>query len=348
MKNDMKQEIKVIRWAGVLLFISIAFVVTAVFLIFFWSIDFPKELVRQSAAKTFAAVIAITVVFLFIFIISRYFTVIRPLRKINHTLDRIASGDFSERLSEEDTYGNFAGIINNINRMADELESSAIMKTDFISNVSHELKTPLAVMRNYSVLLESETVSDEERMEYAKGITSASEKMNELITNILRLNRLENSRLSPQKQKFDLSAQLVECLLQYENVWEEKQIDLHTEIEDDVFVTSDSDLLQLIWNNLLSNAFKFTEPGGRIDVSLTAEKNTAEVKVSDTGCGMTPDIGKHIFDKFYQGDPSHATEGNGLGLALVKRVIDLTDGEISVASTPKKGSTFTVRIRRDP
>ena len=123
-------------------------------------------------------------------------------------------------------------------------------------------------------------------------------------------------------------------------------IAMEADMDERVPVTADPELLTLVWNNLLSNAVKFTPPGGTVSVSVRPCGEWAEVSVQDTGCGITPETAKHIFDKFYQGDTSHATEGNGLGLALVRRVIDLTGGEISVSSTPGKGSTFTVRVRR--
>ena len=167
-----------------------------------------------------------------------------------------------------------------------------------------------------------------------------------MITNILKLNRLENQQIYPKKERYDLSEQLCECLLVYESVWERKGIDIQTDIEDMVSVSADSELLSLVWNNLLSNAFKFTPDGGRVSVSLGADEEYATVIIRDTGVGMSREVGEHIFDKFYQGDTSHATEGNGLGLALVKRVIDIIDGEISVESAKGVGTAFTVRIRR--
>ncbi|MBQ9793702.1 MAG: HAMP domain-containing histidine kinase, partial [Clostridia bacterium] len=166
--------------------------------------------------------------------------------------------------------------------------------------------------------------------------------------NILKLNRLENQQIFPKAAKFDLGEQLCESLLQFESVWEKENIRLETEIEENVTVKADGELLALVWNNLLSNAFKFTPSGGTVSVTLTATAHHAVVKVKDTGCGMTPEVGAHIFEKFYQGDTSRATRGNGLGLALVKRVVDILRGEISVESTPGAGSTFTVRIRRAP
>ena len=167
-----------------------------------------------------------------------------------------------------------------------------------------------------------------------------------MISNILRLNKLENQQIYPVAREYDLGEQLCQCLLQFEDAWENKQLNIETDIEYGVMIHSDEELLSLVWNNLFSNAIKFTEPGCTVSVSLTGTQHHVLVKVSDTGCGMTPEVGAHIFDKFYQGDASHATSGNGLGLALVKRVVDIMQGEIGVESVAGKGSTFTVRFRR--
>ena len=230
--------------------------------------------------------------------------------------------------------------------MTEELGSVETLRTDFIANVSHEMKTPLAVMQNYGTLLQSPELSDEKRIEYARGITDGSRRLADMMTNILKLNRLENQQIYPQTIEFDLGEQLCECLLQYENVWEKAEIEIDTDIAENVIVKADAELLSLVWNNLFSNAFKFTESGGTVSVTLSATEHHAIVKVKDTGCGMSPEIGAHIFEKFYQGDTSHSVQGNGLGLALVKKVVDIMQGEIRVESTIGKGTTFTVRIRR--
>ena len=237
-------------------------------------------------------------------------------------------------------------IIECINKMAKELSGVETLRNDFVANVSHELKTPLAVMQNYGTLLQAPDISDEKRIEYAKAVTDASRRLADMMTNILKLNRLENQQIYPKSETYDLSEQLCECLLQYENIWESRNIDIDTDIEENIFVSADAELLSLVWSNLFSNAFKFTESGGKVTLSLSADHRYAIVKVKDTGCGIPAEVGSHIFEKFYQGDTSHATQGNGLGLALVKRVVDIMQGEISVESTVGVGSTFTVKIRR--
>jgi signal transduction histidine kinase len=231
--------------------------------------------------------------------------------------------------------------------MARELEGVETLRTDFIANVSHEMKTPLSVIKNYSSLLLEKELPHDKRIEYAKGISNNAKKLSDMMTNILKLNRLENQQIFPQPTEFDLGEQLCQCLLQFEDIWEEKELEIETDIQDDVRIKSDPELLSLVWSNLISNAVKFTPEGGTIGVALNADERNVIVSVRDTGYGIDPETGKHIFEKFYQGDTSHATQGNGLGLALVKRVVDILQGEISVQSTPGQGSTFTVRIRRN-
>ena len=201
-------------------------------------------------------------------------------------------------------------------------------------------------MQNYGTLLQQPDLPEEKRLEYAKAVTEASRRLADLITNILKLNKLENQQIYPVKATYNLGEQLCECLLNFEDTWEKKEIEIDTDIEEDVFVESDAELLTLVWNNLFSNAMKFTEPGGKVSLKLKTEGNLAIVTVQDTGCGISPEVGKHIFEKFYQGDTSHATQGNGLGLALVRRVVDIVGGDISVSSVVGKGSIFTVTIRR--
>ena len=192
---------------------------------------------------------------------------------------------------------------------------------------------------------EISSLPPEKRQEYAAAISQTTRRLADMVSNILKLNRLENQKIFPETKVFDLGEQLAQCLLEFETVWEKKKLELNCDIADDVQVSADPELLHLVWINLFSNAMKFTPEGGAISVSLTEQDGWATVRVSDTGCGMTQETGAHIFEKFYQGDTAHAAKGNGLGLALVKRVVDITGGKIAVRSTLGSGSTFTVQIR---
>lgn len=312
------------------------------------NLTFTATNIAAAAKITLVNVLLIAVIFTLVDHIRRKISVDRPVKIITDATEKFMKGDFSVRISPMQGAGSegFNQIIIAINSMAQELSGIETLRTDFVSNVSHEMKTPLSVMQNYGTLLQGAELSQEKRIEYAKGVTDASRRMADMMTNILKLNRLENQQIFPKMEVFDLGEQLCECLLQYESVWEKANIEIETDIAEDVKVKADAELLSLVWNNLFSNAFKFTEAGGTVSVSLAATSHHAIVKVRDTGCGMTPEIGAHIFEKFYQGDTSHSTQGNGLGLALVKRVVDIMQGEINVESTVGKGTTFTVKIEK--
>ncbi len=314
------------------------------------NIELTGENLNSAAKLTFLNVLFLSILLTVIDTFRRKQTTERITGHIVKAAKQIEQGNFDVRIAHVNSFGiddNFNEIISCFNKMAEDLSSVETLRADFISNVSHEMKTPLSVIQNYGTLLQDPKLSDEKRLEYAKGITDATHRLSDMMTNILRLNRLENQQIYPQSTKYDLGEQLCECLIAYETVWENKNIDIETNIEEGVSIYADAELLSLVWNNLFSNAFKFTAEGGRVTLTLSADDNYATVTVSDTGCGMSAEVGAHIFDKFYQGDPSRTTQGNGLGLALVKRVVDIVSGEISVQSVLGKGSTFTVRIRRE-
>lgn len=336
-------------------FLLAAFVITCCMMLFLsilsenLDIELNSGNIASAAKVTFWNVILISLLFTVIDSVRRRLTVDRHVRHISAAAEKMIQGDFTVRVPEISKFAaddKFNEIIRCINKMAEELSGVETLRTDFVANVSHELKTPLAVMQNYGTLLQSPDLPEQKRLEYAKAITDASRRLATMMTNILKLNRLENQQIYPRSEIYDLGEQLCECLLQFEGEWENREIEIETDIAEGITVCADSELLSLVWNNLFSNAFKFTDRGGRVTLTLTADGDFATVRVTDTGCGMSPEIGAHIFEKFYQGDTSHATAGNGLGLALVKRVVDIMQGEISVQSAPGAGSTFTVRIRR--
>ena len=336
-------------------FLLISFVLTASMILFLTylqqstGIELNSQNIGLAAIMTFGNVFMLSIVCADVDMLRRYLTIERPIRRIAEGAERIIAGDFTTRIPSVkglDSVDGFSEIIECFNRMAKELGGMETLRTDFISNVSHELKTPLAVIQNYSTMLQQPKLSEEERQEYARTITGASQRLADMISNILKLNKLENQQIYPDKKCYDLGEQLCECLLSFENAWENKGIEIETELEDAITVESDPELLSLVWNNLFSNAIKFTEEGGTVSLRLHAEGDYAVVSVTDTGCGISPETGAHIFEKFYQGDTSHATQGNGLGLALVKRVVDIVGGEIEVSSQVGVGSTFTVKLRR--
>ena len=338
----------------VVFFLTVAFAVSCCMLLFVTTLSnnmglvFNEENIGTAAKVTFLNVLLLTFLFGTIDYVRRKLMVDRPVKLITEATEKIMQGDFSARVKPMHGAGmeGFNQIGMAINAMAKELAGTETLRTDFIANVSHELKTPLAVMGNYATMLQRPGITENERCEYAKAISEAARKLAQLITNILKLNKLENQQIFPQPKEFDLGEQLCESLLVFEDAWEAKNLNIETDIQENVRIRSDPELLSLVWNNLISNAVKFTPEGGTVAVSLQAEGDRITVSVSDTGCGMTADTGMHIFEKFYQGDTSHATQGNGLGLPLVKRVMDILRGEISVESVCGEGSTFTVTFKR--
>lgn len=339
MKKSRRQQL----WGYLFFFLTTIFIVTTSFVTY--------EIVKRQSPQIISIALIITsleisLLLTFADVIRRKIMIERPLKEILKATEKIASGDFSVRLEPKHPYGSYDEydlIKEYLNIMVADLSKSEILKSDFISNVSHEIKTPVAVIKNYSVLLEKES-DPEKRAQYKRELVRASNRLSNLVGNILKLNKLENQELIVEKKAFRLDGALEEAIVAFESQIEKKELELECDLEEISIVSSESHL-EIVWNNLISNAIKFTEKGGKIGVSCKWVDGMATVEISDTGCGIDAETGKHIFDKFYQGDTSHSGEGNGLGLALVKRVIDTLGGEISVKSELGKGTTFTVRLK---
>ena len=348
MKRDPRITAKYLTLKSYLLvFLAMAFLCGASLTIY------TAQMAESDSIVTAALAMAGYVLFLSgavcgLFALYRRRVLLRPVLRLSEAARKVAKGDFTVRLSPMRRDGKkdeFEVLFDDFNTMVEELGSTETLKADFVANVSHEMKTPLAVIQNYAELLQTPNLPEERRLEYAASIRVSAGRMAVLVSNILRLNRLENQKIVPKRNRYDLCRQLADCILQFENRWEAKGLELEADMEDSAQIYADESLLELVWNNLLSNAVKFTEPGGVISVTERKDGDQIVVSVRDTGCGMSEEQVRHIFDKFYQGDTSHAMEGNGLGLALVRRVMDLTSGEIQVESEPGRGSVFTIILR---
>lgn len=272
----------------------------------------------------------------------------RPLNDILTACEKMAKGDFSIELVSSHSYQDFDEfdlIKEDLNKMSKELSRNEVLKNDFISNVSHEIKTPLSSISNYVTILSNDSLTKEEKKNCLNQIHISLDRLTSLVSNILKLNKLENQKLEPEFTRFNLSETLIENIVSFETLMEKKKISLDCNIEEDLYIYSQQNYLEIIFNNLLSNAVKFTNEKGNIFISLKKEDKDYIFTIKDDGCGMDKETGRRIFDKFYQGDTSHSNEGNGLGLALVKKVIDLIGGSIKVESKLNEGTTFIAKLK---
>lgn len=258
-------------------FLLSCFITTCSIMIFAHDSELTVEYITERARQTFVNIFFISVLFVIVDSLRRRLTLEKSIENITLALSQIMKGDFSVRIEKTGrnyTWYDFEKVIDGINTMTEELSGVEILKNDFISNVSHELKTPLAVIQNYGTLLQSKHLKEEERIEYAKTITEASRRLNSLITNILKLSKLENQQIFPNTKQYDLSNQICECLLNFESLWEKKNITIESDIDDAVKINADPEMMSLVWNNLFSNAMKFTPENGTVYVSLKKENGT--------------------------------------------------------------------------
>ncbi len=270
----------------------------------------------------------------------------QPLRKMANAAQKVAKGDFTVQIEPRERIkrkNEIDVLIEDFNTMTQELAGNEVLKNDFIANVSHEIKTPLSIIQSYTKALREDALSPEEREQYLETIIETTDKLNAMIANVLKLSKLENQHIFQEPLTYQLGEQLRRCSLDFMEQWEAKDITFEIDVVD-VAVHHDASLLELVWNNLLANAIKFTDPGGTISLTSEVADGAVYVTLRDTGCGMDAATKARIFEKFYQGDHSRAAAGNGLGLTLAKRVVDIAGGEIAVESTPGKGSVFTVKL----
>lgn len=268
---------------------------------------------------------------------------LKPMNDLVHAMHAVSQGDFSVRVDAEDVPGDMGELVSSFNDMASELGGLELFRKDFINNFSHEFKTPIVSIRGFAKQLERDDLSDAERREYLDIIVSESDRLANMASNVLLLSKLENQTIVTDRTLYRLDEQLRRCILLLEKQWSEKNLEPDVDL-DEVAYRGNEEMVSHIWVNLLGNAIKFSPPGAPLVVRLRRDGNWAEARIRDAGEGMDEATRRRIFEKFYQGDTAHATEGNGLGLALVKRIVDLCGGTVAVDSAPGGGSTFTVRL----
>ena len=267
--------------------------------------------------------------------------VLTPLVKLSSASKEVARGNFDVTVSDSSKMEEVQSTFRNFNAMVRELKSISTLSSDFIANVSHEFKTPLSVIEGYAMLLQDDRLTAQEREDYLNKILVNTRRLNTLVGNILMLSKMETKPLPEQYTRFRLDEQLRQVVAQLEPQWSAKGISFRVRL-DEVELLGWEQVLPYVWSNLISNAIKFSPSGSVIALTLLEQRECAVVTVSDRGCGMEPDVQERIFEKFYQGDTSHKAEGNGLGLALVRQIVELSQGVIEVESQPGKGSTFRV------
>ncbi|MGN0448035.1 MAG: ATP-binding protein [Acutalibacteraceae bacterium] len=271
----------------------------------------------------------------------------RPIHMFEHFSEatkEITKGNFNIQIDEKVPTKEFRTLIHNFNIMANELSRTEIMRKDFVENVSHEFKTPLSAIEGYTMLLQKDGLTDSERKEYAEKILLNSKRLSKLTGNILLLSRLDNQETEIIKKPYFLNEQIRKTVIMLENKWSSKNINLDIEL-DEVKISANEELMASVWQNLLDNSIKFTDKNGNIGIQLYRQGKYVCVSISDDGIGMTEEETSRVYEKFYQADNSRSTKGNGLGLALVKRIIDLHHGEINVQSEKNKGTTVTITLQ---
>ena len=269
-------------------------------------------------------------------------SVVNPVLQLNKAVQEVAKGNFDIEVTNqrEDEIGQ---LTKNFNKMTRELKNFEYLRKDFATNVSHEFKTPLASIYGYAKLLQNPKLTAEESTEYTAIIMEEAKRLANLSSNMLKISNLESQEIVDKRSLFSLDEQIRKSILILEPAWSKKNIEFEIELEK-VMYLGDEEMLQQVWLNLLDNAIKFTDRAGVITVTLQQKDKAIEVKVSDNGIGMSADTMKHIFEKFYQGDSNRATEGRGLGLSLVRRILDLYNADIRVESKLHEGSTFTITL----
>lgn len=269
-----------------------------------------------------------------------------PIKKLNSAMERVADGDFSVRLTDKSSSKEIMEIYSGFNLMAHELSATEILQTDFVSNVSHEFKTPINAIEGYSMLLQDNENLNDDQQQYVEKIVFNTKRLSSLMGSILLLSKLENQQIPTGQTRYRLDEQIRQSIVALEESWENKCIDLDVDMDRVDYLGNES-MMRHVWDNLIGNAIKFSPPNGTVWIRLTQQDKTVLFTIEDRGPGIPEEAKKRIFDKFYQGDSSHKQEGNGLGLALTKRIVTIAEGEISVENAKEGGCRFTVILKTE-
>lgn len=267
---------------------------------------------------------------------------IDPIAKLRSAMREVADGDFKVEAKCESRIQDVQDIYDSFNSMVRELSTTETLQTDFISDVSHEFKTPINAIEGYASLLEGEP-SPEEQRAYVEKILFNTRRLSALTGNILLLSKLSNQSILPQKTQFRLDEQIRQAIVALEQKWSEKELGFEVELAETPFFGYES-LLPHVWTNLIGNAVKFSPKGGEIRIKMMRTEGAVVFTIEDDGPGIVPGDEEHIFTKFYQSESSHGMEGNGLGLALVRQIVEMSGGSVDVQNLEAGGCRFTVRL----
>lgn len=269
--------------------------------------------------------------------------ILKPLNQLIKATKVVSTGDFSVRVQELSSRSEIADLLRNFNHMTEELGSIEMFRNDFINNFSHEFKTPIVSIRGFAKQLKNDNLEALKRKEYTDIIINESERLTNMSANILVLTKFENQRIITDQTEYELDEQIRNCIILLENQWSTKNIEINLNLET-IKIYGNIEMLSHLWINLIENAIKNSKDNGNITIGCNETLDDIEFKISNDGNGMDDNTLKHIFDKFYQGDRSHTSPGNGLGLSIVKRIVELVRGEIAVESKINQGTTFTVKL----
>ena len=259
---------------------------------------------------------------------------LKPINKLVSGMNSLADGEFETRLEYGKPIGKypvFVEITESFNKMAEQLENTEMLHGDFINNFSHEFNTPIVSIAGFAEILESTELTDEERAQYIAAIKEESRRLASMATNILELTKVENQSILTDVSRFNVSEQLRSALVLLEGKWSKKKVELDFDF-DEYDIVGNEEFLKQVWINLLDNAIKFVDEGGVIGAKIIPSEGQLRIDISNTGTTIPAEKQKYVFNKFYQADESHSTKGNGIGLAIVKGIVELHDGSVSVKS----------------
>lgn len=337
MDNKYSLRMRLYYWLIVTLIVLCSFIAVASGMYVLEHLNVVRKL-SVSALVSLIAVALVSISLMSYFVGRR---ILAPMVKLSKASKEVARGNYNVTISDSSKLEEVQTTFRNFNAMVRQLDSVSTLSSDFVSNVSHEFKTPLTAIEGYAMLLQDKSLPEAEREEYIEKILFNTHRLTSLVGNVLTLSKIENDHLAPQYTAYRLDEQIRQAVVMLEPEWAPKEITFDVSL-DAVTISACENLLFHVWTNLIGNAIKFSPAQSKIELHLLEQKECVIFTVRDYGCGMSEDVVAHAFDKFYQGDPSHKSEGNGLGLSMVKRIVELTDGIIEIESIPNEGSVFRV------